>query len=725
MSPSSLRAMASNVDARVGIEFEMYVPNVKDLDGNGDSEDEWIDADDQRVGDIDDVVDFFYNGGDSGASRSDRERFREDLISKFNEWNEKQKEQEWISNGEEYLKDYILDDIIEDDAVVEKMKEKGNWSPIAESLFDRYISNDLRRMYGNRTLAASHLTQEELDTLTEMVPVFLEIRGELADEMSEESWSSEDEHYDAAKEKYIAEEADEGEERHFFDAEYGREASDFTRIAHRHDMYWPQVHNENYSDRGDPDEIDESDVENVADEFERITGFDTTHGGDYHSTKRDGQRWVVEPDSSLDSRQQDDDHGLEFVSPPLTLSEMYDALEKVKAYTKKKGCYADESCGLHINVSVPNMEKLDAFKLLVFLGDQHVLAEYGRELVHYCQSAYKKVTNNAKKLSAEALNDFLSSTEYRATLKLTHPIVIDLMSGVVGEKYVSTNLHRMEGPDKVTYIEFRSPGGDWINGDVSTKIVDTINRFVVALDIACDPERYKQEYAKKLYKAMARSSDDVLAELMAKKVAGTLSNTEIVKGLKKLEQERYKNGTGKRPALFQVFSSTMDDSGRTPYLLYVVATTHAEALQLAYKEWKLGECGITLPNAVLQLGLQIELVNSKPSAPIQTITRPEMEMIWYVVRDTTYMNKPTLVKAYTKTEAMYRAHATKLSDVDITKLSAFIAPKVPTWWVYFKQDYAQNFTRVANDKNTAIQGVTRGYHLASDQLDAILISAPD
>jgi len=53
-------------------------------------------------------------------------------------------------------------------------------------------------------------------------------------------------------------------------------------------------------------------------------------------------------------------------------------------------------------------------------------------------------------------------------------------------------------------VEFRGPGGDWINMYKSDpgKLVNPMLRMVVALDAACDPEKYKQEYQKKLYKLL-------------------------------------------------------------------------------------------------------------------------------------------------------------------------------------------------------------------------------
>jgi hypothetical protein len=90
-------------------------------------------------------------------------------------------------------------------------------------------------------------------------------------------------------------------------------------------------------------------------------------------------KYVVEPDGSLNPNN-DDDLGLEFVSPPLPIDEMLSDLEKVKAWAKQRGCYTNSSTGLHINISVPNFDpaKLDYVKLALLLGDKYVLDQFGR-----------------------------------------------------------------------------------------------------------------------------------------------------------------------------------------------------------------------------------------------------------------------------------------------------------------------------------------------------------
>ena len=102
--------------------------------------------------------------------------------------------------------------------------------------------------------------------------------------------------------------------------------------------------------------------------------------------------YVVEPDGSLDP-DDGDDTGLEFVSPPLPLSELLSDLDKVKKWADKHGCYTNDSTGLHINVSVPNfsLQSLDYVKLALLLGDKYILDQYGRSTNTYCKSALDKV----------------------------------------------------------------------------------------------------------------------------------------------------------------------------------------------------------------------------------------------------------------------------------------------------------------------------------------------
>jgi hypothetical protein len=92
-------------------------------------------------------------------------------------------------------------------------------------------------------------------------------------------------------------------------------------------------------------------------------------------------------------------------------------------------------------------------------------------------------------------------------------------------KYVSINT-------KEGYIEFRSPGGDWLNEDIP-KLENTLLRFVVALDAACDPQKYRTEYLKKLYKLLKPTTKGDALDVFAKYSSGQLQKQDLITLLKK------------------------------------------------------------------------------------------------------------------------------------------------------------------------------------------------
>ena len=56
--------------------------------------------------------------------------------------------------------------------------------------------------------------------------------------------------------------------------------------------------------------------------------------------------------------------------------------------------YTNNSTGCHINVSIP--DKLDVLKLAVFLGDEYVLQQFGRQNSDYAVSSQRDITRSAR-----------------------------------------------------------------------------------------------------------------------------------------------------------------------------------------------------------------------------------------------------------------------------------------------------------------------------------------
>ena len=271
-------------------------------------------------------------------------------------------------------------------------------------------------------------------------------------------------------------------------------------------------------------------VEDIADDFSRAVGRPVKASSGYHSSSVErpapGKNfYIVEPDGSLEP---DDpqDSGLEFVSPPLPLDEIMSDLNKVKAWANRMGCYTNDSTGLHINISVPNydLDKLDFVKLALLMGDEYVLEQFGRAGNSYAKSAMGKVRDHVQKRPYEAkyLLDKMKGHMGALASKAIH-------SGST-EKYTSINT-------KDGHIEFRSPGGDWLD-DNFDKIENTLMRFTVAMSAALDPEAYRQEYLKKLYKILAPKDEKDPLAVFAKYAAGELPAAALKSFVRQAQAER-------------------------------------------------------------------------------------------------------------------------------------------------------------------------------------------
>jgi hypothetical protein len=319
----------------------------------------------------------------------------------------------------------------------------------------------------------------------------------------------------------------------------------------------------------------------IADEFSAAIGRPVNASSRYHGATREKGKYVVEPDGSL--RPDDpDDMGLEFVSPPLPLEEMLSDLNKVKAWADQQGCYTGKAnkTGLHINVSVPgyDLSKLDYVKLALLLGDEYVLQQFGRSAESYAKSSMDKVREIVRQNPdrAQALLDKMRGHMNQFASRA-------IQSGST-EKFVSINTL-----DKDGYIEFRSPGGDWLNANFD-KIENTLMRFTVAMAAAIDPDAYREEYQKKLYKLLTRDQDKTNTDTIrhfADYVAGKIPQAALRSFVKQAQLKRQiaKDPTGGQQYWWRVYK---DGKGaRNGAMIEVVARTKAEAIDKAGAEWGL------------------------------------------------------------------------------------------------------------------------------------------
>lgn len=250
------------------------------------------------------------------------------------------------------------------------------------------------------------------------------------------------------------------------------------------------------------------DVDRVARSFRRATGIRASLQGSDNEYK-------IEPDSSI-KPSHSGDAGLEFISPPLSITEMISQLNKVKAWALEGNAYTNKSCGLHINISIPgyNQSDLDYIKLSLFSGDNYILKTFDRIANDYTTPAMDLVKRRLKNgtVNVPMALDMIAVNLLNKASQYIH-------NGYVN-KYTSIN-------PKEDYVEFRAAGGDWLSMDLD-KVVETMLRYVVALQIAMDPDAYKKEYAAKLYKVLTPNGDDNAISLFAKWKAGDI-NAESLK----------------------------------------------------------------------------------------------------------------------------------------------------------------------------------------------------
>lgn len=494
MSPSSLRAMAARIPgALVGMEFEMYVPNVEgggsdDIELDYD-EDNYIDASSYRSFQKS-VLDFF-TGGDFGDSPNQIKRRLESADEEYFEWADS-KFYEWAREGnfEEWYR--------EENPDKEDLPREGSngWNNAMDEFRD-----------------------EKFDEF-------------VSDEASINSWLEA-----------------EGIDR-------------FSTFADRYDLSWPYLRTAGTGTES---------LEAVASDFESAVGIDCDVHTEYHQARKSTTKYTLEPDGSLDSPESEEDRGLEFVSPPLTIDQMIEQLTKVKRWAGMYGAYTNKSTGLHINVSVPNFdfEKLDYVKLALFVGDDWVANQFNRLGTSWCKSSLEQIKQNVK-TDPDKIPGYLEAMR-KGLSKLASRLI---HSGQT-DKYVSLNT-------KDNRVEFRAPGGDWLDSDLD-KVINTMLRFVVALDIAMDPEKEKREYATKMYKLIDGAK--VIEDTDTIKYFAQYSARELPKAaLKSFLRQAVEKRKGKKSEGTEYIITAYGTDGKE-FDVPVNATSRREAVEKFRKEY--------------------------------------------------------------------------------------------------------------------------------------------
>lgn len=492
MNPKSLTAFAKSPLAKgiqAGFEAELVFPG---LGGEGDDIEEEPDYDvDESADDIDDIIRFF-EYDDYGYGLSDREsrNLYNQLIEAYQEYSDDKMMSEFGKEAEDLIREYI---------------EENEWD--WDERIREYLTSELK-LSDDEAQAVMDAGQKA--TSTKDVPdQYAEARDTVDDELrsrAELSLNDQDDIYDSVLDQF-REDFEPPEEREFLEDSGLDYMSD---VAREYDLTWPYLRTVG---GGSGDEFDEYNAQQLADDWSNATGAYVHVSGSYHGQQKDTTSWYFEPDSSLDA--DTGDMPVEIVSPPMALAECLEMLDKFWAWAETHDAYTNSSTGFHMGVSLPEVGgKVDFVKLALFLGDEYVLQEFGRQAVGFCESAIKKIKSRIK-------NNKEGVTKAMAQMRNS---LIDLAHNSIASdegfgKYTSIN-------PKGNYIEFRSAGGKDYSKDIP-RLKNILLRYAQAMVVAADPKAERQEYYKKLYKLIAPASGDVSLDLFARFAAGTITKETL------------------------------------------------------------------------------------------------------------------------------------------------------------------------------------------------------
>jgi hypothetical protein len=511
MSPGALEKFAASKEAqgiRAGFEAELIF-----RDTQGDDEDDYdMEPDydmDERAYSIQQVIEFFSND-DWGYGLSDRQirSLENEIDEQYMNWRDEQMTEDFSNDAEDLIREVwlnerpmderihsaLVDGIGLDDAEADKIMAIGAKAPRFTKLSDQDAYKQENPGY---------------DKYLEAV----DIADAILDEEVEASIDRRDGYYDQALDDFRDNYS--GDDDSFFSDVGMRWMSD---VANNFGLDWPYMTGGGNSNNGSRSWDD------IGNSLQAVIDMPVKVSSGYHSIPRKEGQWIIEPDGSLDPDDKSEEVGLEIVSPPMPL---LTALEKLKQVTdwannpSEGNAYTNSSTGLHMGVSIPFVGgDVDYVKLIMFMGDKYVLEQFGRASNTYAASAMDKLRQN--------LAGGRSDPAGVATLlknNLAELAFKELQKGVGNSKY--TSAHIQNG-----YIEFRSPGGDWLaKSDEDIGILEnTMMRFAQAMYIASRADLERNEYAKKLYKLISEySGDSDHLKLFAEFNAGIINKEQLKK----------------------------------------------------------------------------------------------------------------------------------------------------------------------------------------------------
>ncbi len=243
-------------------------------------------------------------------------------------------------------------------------------------------------------------------------------------------------------------------------------------------------------------------------------------------SKSSTSKWMIKEDESVTPGF----GGIEFISPPMDVSDALKTTKEMFSYIQKMGntnsFYTDgpdekrnQQCGLHINISISpeKMKNFDPTKFILFSNESQVDNEkiFGdRKDSEHVMTVVKQLkrkfqnynTSKSDKERKELFDSFLKDNMKKALATMD----VQLMAGWGGQaadKFSNVNLQNVQPHKRILRkknerIEIRYFGGQDYEKkyDLFKRI---LSELLYALDVATDPEKEKQKYMKKVFRLVS------------------------------------------------------------------------------------------------------------------------------------------------------------------------------------------------------------------------------
>jgi len=165
MAPGYLRAMASKINADAGMEFEMIVPGIDIRGDEGDYDLEQDYDDNPRPDSIDEIINFFDQGGMN--SRRELQRLRTELSDELREANEAYKNDEWDAEKRDIIERYIHAENPQD--TEEELAEKLEAAMVRDNSDARDAYDDWSDNWDHEIDEAEWLNEQGINEMSDVV----------------------------------------------------------------------------------------------------------------------------------------------------------------------------------------------------------------------------------------------------------------------------------------------------------------------------------------------------------------------------------------------------------------------------------------------------------------------------------------------------------------------------------------------------------------------------